>query len=387
MAHLSVSPDAEGAWPELADKTILHVQSFAIGGLAGGMASGKPSVSIKFDLPNGQVVFAETSLALMDTAVAAIHARHFVPQTDWSDPEKRKRIAELAVHDLHRWASIPPGKTYELEGLLGAYRLALDTVLLLRAKCEAAGERLGGAGVRTIPPEERRPRPIPGAQQGGPGPALPPVPPDAIPWPEAISARARPLLARWFSSLTVTPLDCQPGEEDLVGCEAVPFEGTGADADLLASAAATINELAEADLLVGVRQPLTRFTLRGESGISMRLVLRPHAPAVVRQRLTSRPSLIEKRTVVSQPGAAVETTVLTLSPEAKAGLTVPAGALDGHQPKLCLKTSPGTVKPCQRLDGHSGTGMAASMAGNGQGCTSDPERARELDRRDFRAGK
>jgi hypothetical protein len=156
VAHLSVVPDVEGAWPELKDKTILHVQDFAIGGLAGGMVSGKPSVSIKFDLPNGQVVFAETSLALLEAAVAAIRARHLTTMPmGWNYPEERKRTAELVVHDLHRWAGIPPGRAYDAEGLLGAYRLALDAVLLLKAKCEAAGERLGGAGVRTVPVEER----------------------------------------------------------------------------------------------------------------------------------------------------------------------------------------------------------------------------------------
>lgn len=72
MAHLQVVLDIEGKWPDLADKTLLHVQDFAVGGLAGGMESGKPSVAIRIDLPTGQVVFAETSLALFLTAADAL---------------------------------------------------------------------------------------------------------------------------------------------------------------------------------------------------------------------------------------------------------------------------------------------------------------------------
>jgi hypothetical protein len=83
MAHISISPDAEGAWPEFRNKSILHVQDFKIGGLRGGMQSGKASVAIMFELPTGQVVFAETSLALFLTAADALKAK-------WGDPRQSK---------------------------------------------------------------------------------------------------------------------------------------------------------------------------------------------------------------------------------------------------------------------------------------------------------
>lgn len=44
-------------------------------GLKAGMASGKPSVAIRLDLPDGKVVIAETSLALFLGAASALHTK------------------------------------------------------------------------------------------------------------------------------------------------------------------------------------------------------------------------------------------------------------------------------------------------------------------------
>lgn len=58
-----------------------HVKEPAtIGGLAGGMASGKPSVGIHFTLPNGEGVVFETSLALFLAAADALKARFGDPR-------------------------------------------------------------------------------------------------------------------------------------------------------------------------------------------------------------------------------------------------------------------------------------------------------------------
>jgi hypothetical protein len=64
------------AWPDLDRKNVTHVQAtLDVVALAGGMTSGKPSVCIRLDLPDGRVVLAETSAALFCAAGSAIGAR------------------------------------------------------------------------------------------------------------------------------------------------------------------------------------------------------------------------------------------------------------------------------------------------------------------------
>lgn len=72
----------EPAWPELAgalDKNLVHLGNDAepiqVAYLEGGMASGKPSVAIRLDLPDGTVVIAETSLELFAAAARGMTAR------------------------------------------------------------------------------------------------------------------------------------------------------------------------------------------------------------------------------------------------------------------------------------------------------------------------
>ena len=50
-----------------------------ISGLDGGMVSGKPSIVIRLDLPDGKVVVAETSWALFDAAHSALRGRFGAP--------------------------------------------------------------------------------------------------------------------------------------------------------------------------------------------------------------------------------------------------------------------------------------------------------------------
>ncbi len=51
-----------------------------IGAMPRGMESGKPSAMLCFALPGGKAVIAETSLALLLTAVDALKARHGDPR-------------------------------------------------------------------------------------------------------------------------------------------------------------------------------------------------------------------------------------------------------------------------------------------------------------------
>jgi hypothetical protein len=71
MPTMSVTLDGDDAW-DLKDREIIHVTSpISVARLHGGMQSGKSSVAIRIDLPDGRVVIAETSLACWDAATAA----------------------------------------------------------------------------------------------------------------------------------------------------------------------------------------------------------------------------------------------------------------------------------------------------------------------------
>lgn len=77
---INVKLDGENAWPDLRDRLedVIHLQGppMEIAVLPDGMASGKPSVAIRIDLPDGRVVVAEISLALWQMAAAAIRGRY-----------------------------------------------------------------------------------------------------------------------------------------------------------------------------------------------------------------------------------------------------------------------------------------------------------------------
>ena len=77
----------EPIWPDLAERIergeVYYLSKDAppiqIGALQGGMTSGKPSVAIRIDLPDGKVVVAETSWALFDAAHSALRGRFGAP--------------------------------------------------------------------------------------------------------------------------------------------------------------------------------------------------------------------------------------------------------------------------------------------------------------------
>lgn len=77
MIALSLFLDAHGMLNDVpADKIIVAEKDIKLGVLSGGMRSGKPSVSFGIYLPDGRVVFAETSLLLLQSAVRAFTARY-----------------------------------------------------------------------------------------------------------------------------------------------------------------------------------------------------------------------------------------------------------------------------------------------------------------------
>ena len=75
--RLAISPHATTGDELAAQGHIIHLGNgtpIEMGGLRGGMTSGKPSVAFCFTLPDGSVVLAETSLALLQAATVALTA-------------------------------------------------------------------------------------------------------------------------------------------------------------------------------------------------------------------------------------------------------------------------------------------------------------------------
>jgi hypothetical protein len=82
MPAIDLKLDGDNAWPDLRDKPIIHVLPDTVWRIAVipyGMVSGKVSVALRLDLPDGQVIIAETSLALLSAAVRSIWARYGDP--------------------------------------------------------------------------------------------------------------------------------------------------------------------------------------------------------------------------------------------------------------------------------------------------------------------
>lgn len=80
MIPMVVNLDGDNAWPELKDKPFIHLgngsPAIQVAVLENGMASGRPSVALRLDLPDGQHVVAETSARLFCSAARAIMARY-----------------------------------------------------------------------------------------------------------------------------------------------------------------------------------------------------------------------------------------------------------------------------------------------------------------------
>ena len=81
MPALTLIVEGDNAWTDLNEKEVINlmgnnVPPIQLAALPGGMASGKTSVTFRFDLPDGKVLLAETSFALLKTAVRAIEAKY-----------------------------------------------------------------------------------------------------------------------------------------------------------------------------------------------------------------------------------------------------------------------------------------------------------------------
>jgi hypothetical protein len=85
MNSISLFLDGDGAWPDMKSKIeegkLINLTGGTIGLalLVNGTVGGNPSVSIRLDLPDGQVVFTQTTLALLSNAVRAMNIRTSQP--------------------------------------------------------------------------------------------------------------------------------------------------------------------------------------------------------------------------------------------------------------------------------------------------------------------
>lgn len=77
MLSLTVKMEGDGSWPDLKDKEFITIEKgLEVTILDGGMSSGKPSVAIRFELPDGTPVIAQTSARLFCTAAKAFMAKY-----------------------------------------------------------------------------------------------------------------------------------------------------------------------------------------------------------------------------------------------------------------------------------------------------------------------
>lgn len=72
MINVKILPNVEGGFDDLKDKRdkVLHLSEprLTIGRLPRGMESGRSSVVLRIDLPNGTVIIAETTMRIFQSA-------------------------------------------------------------------------------------------------------------------------------------------------------------------------------------------------------------------------------------------------------------------------------------------------------------------------------
>ena len=80
MIALTIDLNGDNAWPDLRGKPFIHLGNDAppiqVALIDHGMASGRPSIAIRLDLPDGQTVIAETTARLFVSAARGIESRY-----------------------------------------------------------------------------------------------------------------------------------------------------------------------------------------------------------------------------------------------------------------------------------------------------------------------
>jgi hypothetical protein len=80
MTQIVMHLEGDGCWPDLAERRddVVHLTEdtpLEVALLQAGMQSGKASVAIRFNLPEGKIVIAESSLAVLGSAIKGFEAR------------------------------------------------------------------------------------------------------------------------------------------------------------------------------------------------------------------------------------------------------------------------------------------------------------------------
>jgi len=79
MIGLDLQLEGDNCWPELKEKGFIEGEVSGIAGLPHGTVEGRPSVTVRIELPDGQTVLAETTLRLFLAAARALLARYGNP--------------------------------------------------------------------------------------------------------------------------------------------------------------------------------------------------------------------------------------------------------------------------------------------------------------------
>lgn len=85
ILHLHITDTSDGvpAWPDLLDRAddLLTTTEIDVTGLSNASTEHKPVVAFRFNLSDGRVIIAQTSLALLLTAADAMKAKFGDPRT------------------------------------------------------------------------------------------------------------------------------------------------------------------------------------------------------------------------------------------------------------------------------------------------------------------
>lgn len=73
MMGLDIQLDGDGCWPDLAGATEITLKGVAL--LQRGTVGGRHAVCIKLRMPDGKIVFAQTTARVFVTAAAAVRIR------------------------------------------------------------------------------------------------------------------------------------------------------------------------------------------------------------------------------------------------------------------------------------------------------------------------
>jgi hypothetical protein len=68
---LDIQTDGDGCWPDLRETGFVTGEWVGIARLARGTVKGDATVTVRIKLPDGETLLAETTMALLDGAMAA----------------------------------------------------------------------------------------------------------------------------------------------------------------------------------------------------------------------------------------------------------------------------------------------------------------------------